>query len=574
MNIVYSFGAKRPVTREAEVIAQMRLANRYQNDLIEIERKRREERDSHIATLLPPTLLQRVSELDSLIAAEKANQKALRAKTRSRAKMDPAGKERISAWATELKTLRQELKSARAEVRTASAGVLGDINEASYAAVREARAKCGVFWGTYLLIERAVDMARKSITPPRFKRFDGSGQVAVQLQGKEDGAHRPGLPGDRTSGDPRLQVLTMDETEWRPGGPNPNLDRWRLLRIRIGSEGRAPVWAEVPFRMDRDFPAGSVITWASVQRRRCGSTFTWHVQFTLGLAPCEEVVHDKPGTACGIDIGWRAAPNGLRTAFLSDGNSVESLVLPPAITQRFEKADQIRSGRDRDFDRIRGELSSWMKGASLPEWLSEACATLSHWRSPAKLAKVILRWRTERFANDESIFDALEGWRKQDRHLWEMEAHIRQRAQNARLDLYRNWALKVCRRYSRVVLEGRTAEAKKMSLAEMQRLPDVTSSKDPLPLAARNHMRWACDSFLRLCLEQAARKTGTVIALAPAANTTRTCHECGHMEAVNAEPLAVRCSACEKVTDQDLRAAENLLREGEVREEVLLALAG
>jgi len=573
MNVVYSFGAKPPVLRGPEVLEQMRLANRYQNALVEIERARRAKRDAHIATLLPAALLARIAELEALIQEEKSNQRAARAKVRARVKMDTSGKARIVAWAAELKTLRQDLKSARAEVRNAEGGVLGEINEAAYAAVRDARSKCGVFWGTYLLVERAMDMARRSVTPPHFKRFDGSGQIAVQLQGKAEGSHRAGLPGDATLGDTRLQILTMSETEWRPSGPNPNLDRWRLLRIRIGSDGRSPVWAEVPFRMDRPLPPGSVITWASVQRRRCGSTFTWHVQFTLALLPTEGVVHANPSASCGIDIGWRVMPSGLRTAFLSDGTNAESLVLPPSITQRFEKADQIRSGRDKDFDRIRAELSSWMKAANLPDWLREACATLPHWRASAKLARVVLRWRNERFAGDEGAFEAVEGWRKQDRHLLEMESHIRQRAQNARLDLYRNWALRVCRRYARVVIEGRTGERKKMNLADMQRLPDVTSGKDPLPLAARNHMRWACDSSLRLCLEQAALKTGTVITLAPAANTTRTCHVCGNVEEVDVETLAVRCSACEKVADQDLRAAENLLREGEVRGEPLLALA-
>jgi len=378
----------------------------------------------------------------------------------------------------------------------------------------------------------------------------------VQLQGAVEGYHRAGLPVESLTGDTRLQVLTMDATDWRPGGPNPNLDQWRLLRIRIGSEGRAPIWAEVPFRMHRPLPPGGVITWATVQRKRIGTTFRWAVQLTVSPSPAPEPRHHAPDAVCGIDIGWRKMDEGLRVAVLTATGYQDSITLPPTVLAQFDKPCGIRAVRDKHFNGA-ALLAQSIKPL-WPEWLQEAGRYMSQWRATAKLARVVLRWRGERFAGDEEVFPVLEAWRKQDRHLLEMESHLRQRAQNARLDRYRNWAVSVCRRYGRIVLEGRDVEAKVMDLRPLAELPAEDSSRDPLPQAARKYRTWAACSVLRACLEQAALKTGTVIQVAPARYTTMTCAICGVVDSVDRESLAVTCRHCAVTQDQDIRAALNL----------------
>ena len=622
--MVYSYGAKPPSLREAECCEQIFLAHRYQNKLVEIERNRRERTATYMDTVLGPELLQRRDFLEEQIkialesvkkarqdtaklkidsearsAMKKEDAKKARQKSVRRVKMDPEAKAQIELWRAELKDVRLRIREKKTAIRAAEAevneGPIAIINAESKQAVRDARAVCGVFWGTYLLAERAHQLACGSIAPPKFHRFDGSGQIGVQLQGQCEGADRAGLPVSKLgSGDNRLQVLDMAQTEWRPkwdpvgrNCPGPNLESWRLLRIRIGSDKRDPIWAEVPFKLHRPLPENGIVIWATVQRRRCGTTFTWHVQFTLSI-PGESSVHQDPNRTATIDVGWRVVPDGLRVATLSSG---ESLVLNDRILGQLEKPEKIRSGRDKDFDAIRISLQAWLTDKEPPTWLTvkdkrdeTPLQNLGKWRSTAKLAKVVLQWRDNRTPGDEDIYQALEAWRKQDRHLLEMESHLRQRGQNARLDLYRNWALQVCKMYGVLVLE-------KIDLRELAKIPTVESPDDPMPLRVRHARTFATISELKLCLEEAAIKTGTELRYHLPRDTTQRCHLCGHLDRggplsavsgqpmgklasrVDPRPLEIRCPACGFSVDQDFRAAQNLLASADDPPKSLAALA-
>lgn len=578
--MVYSYGAKAPLNPKP-VLEQIWLANRYQNRLIEIERERRAARDAYLATVLPPEKLAREAELQGLIDASFEAIKKDRQKARAQIKMAPEQRQQVANWEAELKALKAELTIIRVAIRAAEGaapekcnacskkkrcrqclaakaemqlGPLGTIDRVAHQATLDARATHAsgkLYHGTYIAAENAAKQSfAKTKGMPKFRRLDGTGAVGVQLQG--------GLPLDEIATGTRIQVLTMDQTEWKPAGPSPNLDHWRLLRLRIGSEGKRnliPIWADFPFRMHRPLPPGAAITWVYVQRKRTGTTYTWHVQFTLNVESSSPP-HPSPETTCGIDIGWRKTPQGLRAAMLTGRGFQEEIVLPPSVLAQFEKPCGIRAVRDKNFNvavlLAQGIKSLW------PEWLQEAGRYMGQWRAIAKLARVVLRWRDERFAGDEEVFPALEAWRKQDRHLLEMESHLRQRGQNARLDRYRNWALSVCRRYGRIILEGRDVDAKPMDLRPLAKLPAEDSLRDPLPQAAREHRTWAACSVLRSCLEQAGLKTGTVLQLAPARYTTMTCAACGAVDSIDRETLVVTCRHCAVSQDQDVRAALNL----------------
>ena len=66
---------------------------------------------------------------------------------------------------------------------------------------RNARAHCGVYWGTYLLVEAAHDASREmplydGVEPndPRFSKWNGEGRIGVQVQ---QGADANDLDADK-----------------------------------------------------------------------------------------------------------------------------------------------------------------------------------------------------------------------------------------------------------------------------------------------------------------------------------------------------------------------------------------
>src|SRR5690606_22488963 len=100
-----------------------------------------------------------------------------------------------------------------------------------------------------------MDKARKNAMPPRFRRWDGSGKLAVQLQN--------GLPVEDAFGDDtRLQIDPVDPVAWNSPSRSERIHKNRTkVRIRIGSENRKPIWAELDIAMHRPLPKGGKIKW-------------------------------------------------------------------------------------------------------------------------------------------------------------------------------------------------------------------------------------------------------------------------------------------------------------------------
>jgi putative transposase len=121
MNRVYKYGCLAPTLNAEVVYEQIRSAHQYRNQLVEIERVRRE----------------------AIKAAEKA------------ALADPS---------VDLKAVKDRINTEAADKR------------------RAARASTPCYWGTYLLIEGSDDQARKAKDPPSFQSWQGDGAVAMQIQ--------------------------------------------------------------------------------------------------------------------------------------------------------------------------------------------------------------------------------------------------------------------------------------------------------------------------------------------------------------------------------------------------------
>jgi GH24 family phage-related lysozyme (muramidase) len=577
---IYSYGAKPPAEGAKLVDAQMELARRYRNALVRVERKRRERVDEALRALSPDLIKIEAAIAASEISLTEARTAIDQASALAREKVYPPGATAAANAAhRELKRLYEERKAVRQEIfasptwkpirekpakgekpvrkkKKPIGETIGEkIDERAaaqgkrlYAAARRA----GLSWGTCLFMGGTVN---RSGPPPQFSRWDGDGHLAVQVQ--------HGItPAEAFAGqDTRVQIEPLPVEE-PPDLIGPRLSKAAMrrtrVRFRVGSDASAaPVFAVVPVVLHRPMPWDAQIKWVHLIRRRIGTHCEWRVQFVLSRA----IGWGKPDCAAGgqvqIDVGWRVTgddgktprPDGsMRVAYWKGSDGAEGeLMLPADLLSEMRKTEDIQSIRDREcFNPARDRLAEWLRTASdAPAWLRERTATLPQWRSPARLAALVIRWRDNRFGGDLELFEALEAWRKRDKHLLEYEENLRDQLQRRRENIYRNFAAKMRRTY-------RTAKVEKLDLRDFHELPEAEDA--PVDGALKEHVRDACLSALFRCVQESMAETVKV----SARNTTAKCHVCGSLQTWNHKVLRHTCTVCGAEWDQDANAAGNI----------------
>lgn len=624
---IWSFGVQRPPEETATAISdQLRLANRYYNARIELCRERRRAlREARLR--LVPRLAELEDQYDAVqIALEAARQELrdLRRRDRRRTEAPTQHREQITALIAEARSVGRLLTAERRAVSAATKAARQSLQqresldgadrsavdatldatpralldlvdeeaaiwERFYEGGRVSRANCGVYWGTYLLIEQAVETADKKSErgDPRFRRFDGSGRIGIQIQG---GVTTEDLFAGRSN---LLQIDPLPPDQWdtRSGRRHART----TARIRIGSQGRAraPVWAELSILLHRPLPPG-VIKTAWVLVRRVGPSVRYDLQLAIE-APSFARRSRGTGTVA-LDVGWRSLPNGnLRVAYwVDDSGRHGSLELPESLRMSYGLPETLRSHRDTHFEAARAHLRAWLdRQSSLPDWLSEATSHIAHWRDPRRLAVLARRlaaenapdasrlfaaWREERLAErprhdlfgpaslisqwlsahgvrDEAtrVATYLYFWAAKNRHLYEWEANQRDKVLGHRKDIYCQWATWLVATYGTIVLED-------FDLRSVAKRAKPEEEDDPYQ-AVRHNRTIAAISELRGAIADRA-VTGALVTR-PASRTTITCHACGHCEDFDREAELVHtCPGCRSTWDQDRNAAINLLRLG------------
>lgn len=569
---VYQYGLLAPTSSAELVREQMRAGHRYYNDLIAIERGQR----AAVRLLIEghaglKWLIWAAEHWEKEVEVAGRRIKAARAETRSRSETT-AMREVFAVAKRELRAARQTLAFGRALVRSSSD--MTAIYDRAAELKKSARKYCGAYWGTYLLAEAASEEAAKD-TPlyegtepndPKFRRWDGSGHVSVQLQGGMDVAEA--LSGEDT----RLQLIDVTTGTPRRGR------RFYTLRMRVSSdEHKAPVWAEWPMVMHRPMPEGARIKVATATCRRDGYRDRWTVEITVSMAD------PKPrfGKAIGVDIGWRAIGDGVRVAYWYDQDGKEGEVkIDATMLSSLTKAASLRAIRDRSFNETRGDfdrpasetkpargahgLVGWLQGRELPEWLraatvrrgkdlptsAQATAYIAQWRSQSKLAGLVRRWKDNRMSGDEAIFEALVAWAKQDYHLWQWETEQRHQSLERRKHFYRNFAARIASEYATVVVED-------FNLSRMAKRPSIDA--DPHNEAANATRHLVAPSKLRDALENAVRARGGQWVEVPAEYTTIKHHESGAAAIGDPSKSVTLAYADGHVEDQDRNAAISIL---------------
>jgi hypothetical protein len=546
---VYKYGLLPPTTNTDLVREQLRAAHNYRNRLVEIERERRAAQRAALAghasmAALEADLARTTADLDQALAAvsrAKSSQRTRRVPEDVRATLHAAR----AAKAEVTRQIRDARRALREDTEVAARREAIDAD--AVAKVKAARASCGVYWGTYLLVEQAMDASREmplydgaEPNDPHFVRWTGEGRLGVQLQG--------GLELDALTSDTQLQIV--------PAPPSPGADpqsrrsatrRRMCLRMRVGSdEKKRPIWAEWPMLMHRPIPEGCVIKTATVHVRRIGPREEWTVCITVANAPAR--VAPDGGGLVAIDLGWRVLDDEIRACAWFDGEHEGELRLDADLLSDLSKASSLRSIRDKNFDLARDALAAARTDA-WPEWLREATTHLHAWKAPARLAALALRWRTCRFDGDESTYSALEAWRYHDRHLWTWESEQRERALRRRREHYRIFAADLSRRFARVALEA-------FDLRDVARRPAPEATEGDNEQARANRHNIAPSELRGAILDAFGGVKGGRVVLVPAEYTTMTCNVCGSIEHWNqAKEVSHRCSSCKTLWDQDANAA-------------------
>mgnify|MGYP001571680369 CR=1 FL=1 len=395
----------------------------------------------------------------------------------------------------------------------------------------DARDRRGCGWGTGGLVEESARQAGcvaqgGSPNPelPQFARWEHAGCFGVQLQhGLSEATLRAGT-------DTRARLLGTEKR--------------RELWLRIGSEGRSPIWVVFPVVIHRELPDGSIVQWIRIHTWKVAGRSEWSAQFVIKLPDRPEPITRGTGMIA-IDIGWRKMPGDeIRVATWADSNGkTGELRLPASIQGRRRKTDDLRSIRDKNFnDIVEGLLEH---RDELPEALQHETKTLHSWRSTQRLAGLVLRW-----PKDEALYAQLEAWRRQDHHLWKWEANERQNVLRARREIYRLFARWLADTYATVVVE----QLDLRDFAEKGKVEEVHPGGRPQRFKA-------VLSELRLTAERAVTSAGGEWIKAKAAWTTQRCHKCLEKELFDAAKEVVHCCGhCGEMWDQDVNAALNLLR--------------
>lgn len=493
---VFKFGSRGLLEGWADVLWQLRLAHRYRNRLVEVELARR-------AAL-------------KQIEAEWKEKDKVRFKQEREAMHD-----RVLAYK------------------------------------RALRAECGLYWGTYLLVEQAAGAAAKGKEDPNFKAWRGEGRVGVQIS-----SNAPlSVSGALACRDLRLRIERLPD-EGRIQAGSRRSGRNAVVWIRVGSNpDHSPVWAKWSVILHRLPPLDARISWAWMQRVKIGPDYRWFLCLTVDgdYARDELTDPDRTGTVA-VDLGWRVRRDGVRVGYWLDdqGNGGEYL-LPDGLRDKMDHARSIKSIRDRNFNAFRDRLADLLAGGKagqLPEWLAKATRTLRQWRSADRLFELAWRWRRNRFAGDDAVFTEVEAWWRQDRHLHQWYANEEKKVIARRDEMYREIAVALARKYRRVIIEDFDLR----EVAGRRKLTKGATDAEKKQADAASSVRHViAPGTFRLKLMESCSARGTEVVKVNPAYTTIDCCKCGVRIPWDPRPnVEHRCEACGTLVDQDYQACVNL----------------
>ena len=537
--VVFEYGCLPPAQGAAAALDQMSRRHRLWNTLVEIERAH----NSEVLKVLSDR------DVEEKVALARARLSVLHAEIRGRRQAARSREVDVSDLEGEIllsKKLQNEAiadaKSRRRQLIGERKAELDSLEGKRRAAVKLARAESGLYWCNYDEILTSYEQGRKQTCREggelRFRRWDGSGKLTVRFQ--------YGLPVSAAYGsDTRLQIDPVDSEAWTSRERSVRRKRSRSnVRMRIGSNKRAPIWLQLPVVLHRPLPDEGLIRSASVFREVVGFRSRWRFVITVeGSAP---VV--RAGPSVGVDLGWRKFERGLRVAYWENENGEHGeLILDDGVLSQFAKLEELRSIQQRQLEEARSAVEELLRPATTPGWMT--VLETAHLHSPRRLLQLHEHWSKTRFDEDGEAFRRLTEWRSRYVHQRSWESNLRDQLLRHRRENYRLFVASLLNSHGTVFLEAFNIRS--------------VSEKSPHRDGARSFSgrlrAIASPSVLRAILE---KKGGSV--RVDARHSTQTCSWCGHLEHWDAaQHVFHRCEKCGITFDQDRNAARNILFRGQ-----------
>lgn len=547
--VVRRYGLLAPEDWGEDCEAELQRMTRLWNRLVEIDRGHRA---AYVAATADDPV---VTEIESRLAAARNRRDEAVAERRrrwraARRRLETPELDAAAATArAEIGELRPQAKDARRAAREARRPRLQALEDDRRAAVKEARRHSGLYWPNYNAVIAAYERARKRAMREgrelRFRSHDGGGRLVCQIQGGMDADEL--FAGARS----QVRVAPVPQAAWTSPrrGERRRLARTSLTMTvhRRGRGNRTVTW---PMVMHRPLPEGARIKEVTIARRREADGWRWSASF-LCRAPATEKAA-APADACGIDVGWRRTPTGLRVAVVAHGDGrLEHVHLDESAIAMDRHLDAVRSARSRSLQALLAELRPLDWTGAPPPLDDLGPAVVGAQRIGfGRAAALAHAWRERPHWHPREQAEALR-WQRRDKALWQEHAGLARRLRGRRRDLYRRLAARLCHGHGVIGLP----DVDWRWIGRRER-PDGEANE--VARRSGRSRRLAAPGELLATLRATAAREGVAVH-APAGRSSFLCHVCGEAhEPVDRAPLMHRCPHCRTLWDQDENAARVL----------------
>lgn len=610
---VYRFRALADLPEPA--LDELRRAHELANLMVEIE-KAHEQRVAELwrqhpdLEVLEAEVQTATDAIDDVVARMKRHKQ----KTRS-TKPDPELKDELKAARKKRVAAKAALRDKKNLVYPALKPEMTKLNEQLRAELKGTYRSAidgGLYWANYNAVRdrhktavKAVRSTRRMGKPSdlRFRRWTGEGTLAVQLQRSLDQpprtpttiangetgiwrnvvqltpAHDPDEWGQLTRAQQRrIRVGTLRFRVGSAAGATRVIEETERRLLALGEHTKAQAqsvredverdldqrgWVELPVIVHRPIPLDADICMMEVTRRRLGSRYLVHVSVVVRLPTVPARVE---GAAVAMHVGWRALDDGsIRVAVMAgadhppeelapvvrrhDGWS--EVVIPARWRAQMDYVNGVASIRSKNLDVLKAWILEWV--SEHPDHSIAGIETIDRWRSPGRFAALSLRLRTDD-SIDLAFRQQLEAWRKQDRHLWDLEANLRDKILARRNDYFAKvaaWALD----------DAALVQLDQFKITGLTRRPDVGSEDPDAHRRSRANRVLAAPGWLRSTMVNAATQRGVRVQSVETSSVHATCGT-ELDKSTKEDQVMVWCPACERMVDQDVNALETLSAHG------------
>ncbi len=431
---VYTYGITLLSEEAKEVIfTQLRHANRYRNNLVEIEIARREKYRAIRRTLSPE-----MEELESAYEKAVAKYDAARLELSKLTRDQRSG----SSQELELRQCREEVKrSAEASkkerarvvkeffepadkelkkrIEESGAKKLGprssqrvetiqairdrmcqehwhqswkeklQVDIESNRSSNDARSNSNCYTGTYLAVETAAKKSfEDSVFNPRFSRFTGEGKVGAQVTGNVTLADALSCRLNKIKLEFHPEVHVRGKSRKARRGDNVQAATCRIL---INGKGKKDeyVYLDVGFIYHRPMPDDAVIKWVYVVARKIGLRTVYELQFTIESKKFER--REIGDGRVAINLGWRICDDGSVVVGTTwDGDSSEQITIPAKMIDQRNFAKSLLSNSDILFESIKDIFCEYLKNDNGLDADEYKLNSVAKWRAHGKMARVAL----------------------------------------------------------------------------------------------------------------------------------------------------------------------------------------